>query len=126
MMVEQLPDIMHFFDTLTLDPEQAVEVPKILPDDVPMRTAVRDTQLAEQLIEVPTIVSFSLLQRIVEQNVNIPFPDHGGWFVFKVFPLKRIQRRLRRRSLTFPFWKEVFKVFARARFIFFSLSSWCS
>ena len=53
-MVEQLPDIKHLFDTLTPDPEQVIEVPKILPDDVPIRTAVCDTQLAEQLVEVPT------------------------------------------------------------------------
>ena len=65
-------DIMHFFDTLTPDPEQVIEVPKILPDDVPTRIAVRDTQLAEKLVEVPKIVSFSLLQRIVEQIVDIP------------------------------------------------------
>ena len=55
-------DIMRFFDTLLPDPEQVVEVPKILLDDVPMRTAVRDKQLAEQLVEVPTIVSYSWLQ----------------------------------------------------------------
>ena len=36
------------------DPEQVIEVPKILLDDVPMRAAVRDTQLGEQLVEVPT------------------------------------------------------------------------
>ena len=36
------------------DPEQAIEVPKILLDDVPMRAAERDTQLGEQLVEVPT------------------------------------------------------------------------
>ena len=33
-------------------------------------------QLAEQLVEVPTIISFFSLQRIVEQNVAIPVP--GG------------------------------------------------
>ena len=44
-MVEQLPDVLHFFDTLTPDPEQVIEVPKILPEDVPMGTTVRDTQL---------------------------------------------------------------------------------
>ena len=54
------------------------KVPKILPDDVPMRTAVRDLQLAEQLVEVPTIVSFSSLQRIMEHNVDIPVPGGGG------------------------------------------------
>ena len=75
-VVEQLPNVMHFFDTLTPDPEQVIEVPKILPDDVSMQTTVRDTQLAEQLVEVPTIMSS--LQRIVEQNVDIPVPGGGG------------------------------------------------
>ena len=77
-MVEQLPDILRFFDTLRHDPEQVIEVPKILPEDVPMRTAVCDTQLAEQLAEVPTTASYSLLQRTMEQNVDIPVPGHGG------------------------------------------------
>ena len=36
------------------DTEQVIEVPKILLEDVPMRAAARDTQLAEQLVEVPT------------------------------------------------------------------------
>ena len=35
-------------------------------------------QLAEQLVEVPTIVSFSSLQRIMEQTVDIPVPQSGG------------------------------------------------
>ena len=35
-------------------------------------------QLAEQRVEVPTIISFSSLQRIVEQNVDIPVPGGGG------------------------------------------------
>ena len=39
-----------------------------------MRTAVRDTRLAEQLVEVPTIVSFSSLQWIVEQTWLFQFP----------------------------------------------------
>ena len=53
-------------------------MPKILPFDVPMRTAVRVTQLAEQLVEVPTIISYSSLQRTVEQHVDIPVPGGGG------------------------------------------------
>ena len=76
--VEQLPDVLRFFDTLTTDPGQVIEVPKILSEDVFLRTAVRDTQLAEQLVEVPTIVSYSLLQRILEQNVDIPVRGRGG------------------------------------------------
>ena len=78
--VEQLSDVLQFFDTLTTDPEQIIEVPKIFPEDVLMRTAVRDTQLAEQLEEVPTTVSYSLLQLIMDQNVDIPVPGRGGRF----------------------------------------------
>ena len=59
-MVEQLPDILRFFDMLIPDPEQVIEVPKILPEDVPMRTAVREPQLAEQLVEVPTNPGYAL------------------------------------------------------------------
>ena len=58
-MVEQLPNLTQFFDTLMPVPEQVIGVPKILPDEVPTRTPVRDTQLAEQLVEFPTIVSYS-------------------------------------------------------------------
>ena len=65
-MVDQLPDIEHFFAALSPDPEQVIEVPKILPLDVPMRAALRVTQLVEQLVEVPTTVSYSSLQRTVE------------------------------------------------------------
>ena len=77
-MVDQLPDIEHFFAALSPDPEQVIEVPKILPLDVPMRAALRVTQLVEQLVEVPTTVSYSSLQRTVEQLVDIPVPGGGG------------------------------------------------
>ena len=71
-MVGQLLNLAHFLDTLLPDPEQVIEVPKMLSDDVPMRALVRETQLAEQLVEVPTIVSWSLVQLITKQNVDIP------------------------------------------------------
>ena len=77
-MVDQLPDIEHFFAALSPDPEQVIVVPKILPLDVPMRAALRVTQLVEQLVEVPTTVSYSSLQRTVEQLVDIPVPGGGG------------------------------------------------
>ena len=77
-MVEQLPDILHFLRAFSPDPEQAIEVPKILPVDVPLRTSVREPQLVEQLVEVPTIISFSSLQRIAEQNVDIPVVGGSG------------------------------------------------
>ena len=76
--VEQLPDVLRFFDRLTTVPEQVIEVPKILPEDVPMRAVLRDPQLAEQLVEVPTIVSYSWLQLRMEQTVDIPVPGRGG------------------------------------------------
>ena len=63
-MVHQLPDIEQFFRVLSPDPEQVIEVPKILPFDVPMRAAVRVPQLAEQLVEVPTIISCSSLEQL--------------------------------------------------------------
>ena len=77
-MVEQLPDVLQFFDALMPAPEQVIEVPKILLDDVPMRAGLRDTQLVEHLVEVPTIVSYSWLQLRMEQNVDIPVPGRGG------------------------------------------------
>ena len=82
MMVEQQVDVLQFVGALVpvaeQVAEQVAEMSNILPDDIPMRTAVRDTQLAEQLVEVPTIVSFSSLQRIMEQNVDIAVPGGGG------------------------------------------------
>ena len=67
--VEQLPDVLRFFDRFATVPEQVIAVPKIHTEDVPMRAVLRATQLAEQLVEVPTIVSYaslSLLQALLE------------------------------------------------------------
>ena len=77
-MGEQLVDVLHFFDALIPVAEQAIEVPKIIIERIPPRTSVREPQLAEQLVEVPTIVSFSSLQRVMEQTVDIPVPQGGG------------------------------------------------
>ena len=113
-MVEQLADILRFFRALSPDPEQVIEVPKILLDDVPMRTAVRDTQLAEQLVEVPTIVSYSWLQLRMEQNVDIPVPGRGGGIsglhgflpgqssTTSSFSLERISERIVEQNVEFP------------------------
>ena len=75
-MVEQLSNLVQFFNILRPDPEPVIEVPKILPHDVPPRRLCRDSQLAEQLAEVPTILYF-LKQRIPKQIVDNPIP-HGG------------------------------------------------
>ena len=53
--VEQLVDFFKDLDSHV--PVQVIEVPKILPEDVPMRAVWRATQLLEQLVEVPTIAS---------------------------------------------------------------------
>ena len=58
--------------------EQVIEVPKFIIDDIPTRTLVPEPQMAEQLVEVPTIISYSSLQRTVEHHVDIPVPGGGG------------------------------------------------
>ena len=111
-MVEQLLNLAHFLDIPLPDPEQVIEVPKILSDDVPMRALVRETQLAEQLVEVPTIVSWSLLQLITKQNVDIPVPGGGvrglqGFLPGQVsttssFSLERFSEQIVEQNVEFP------------------------
>ena len=73
-MGNQLVDVCRLFDVLI--PEQAIEVPNISPTPSrPRRRRVRfDEQTAEQLVEVPTIISYSSLQRNVEQE-----RQHSRW-----------------------------------------------
>ena len=78
LMVKQLVDVLQLFEELIPVNEQVIDVPKIFIERIPPRTSVHEPQLAEQLVEVPTIVSFSSLQRIVEQTVDIPVPQGGG------------------------------------------------
>ena len=60
-------------------PEQAIEVPKISSTPRPPRRRVRFAeQTVEQLVEVPTIISYASLRGIMEQNVDIPVPHDGG------------------------------------------------
>ena len=80
-MENQLVDVCRLFDVII--PEQVIEVPKISSTPrPPRRRRVRFAeQTTEQLVEVPTIISYSSLQRTVEQNVNIPVPSRGGQHV---------------------------------------------
>ena len=48
-MVDQRVDVLHFFDTFSHVAEQV-----IILEDIPTRTLVREPQLVEQLVEVPT------------------------------------------------------------------------
>ena len=76
-MVEQLVDILAPLDFRIA--EQVIDVPKILCPPRAARTVLREPQTVEQLVEVPTPVSFSsLLQRAVEQNVDIPVAGGSG------------------------------------------------
>ena len=49
-MVDQPVDVLHFFDTFSPVAEQV-----IILEDIPTRTLVREPQLVEQLVEVPTV-----------------------------------------------------------------------
>ena len=83
-MGEQLPDVLQFFATfLPFVAEQVIEVPKIFLDTTPQRLGdhLRQPQMVEQLVHVPTVVSYSSLQQLTaEQIVDIPVPggDGGG------------------------------------------------
>ena len=66
-------DVLRFFDALLLVAEQVIKVPKIIFEDIPTRI-FREPQLAEQLVEVPTILYF------LRQKVDIPVPRGGGRF----------------------------------------------
>ena len=83
-MGEQLPDVLQFFASfLPGVAEQVIEVPKIFLDTTPQRLGdhLRQPQMVEQLVHVPTVVSYSSLQQLTaEQIVDIPVPggDGGG------------------------------------------------
>ena len=74
----QVVEFMQTLDTATL--EQVIEVPKLSQDRIPQRSAVRRPQKAEQLVEVPTVLTFSSLQQTAEQIIDsrtliFPFPE---------------------------------------------------
>ena len=77
-MGNQLVEVLQKMDTRTS--HQVIEVPKIFLDRVPQRFAEScPPQMAEQLVEVPTIMSFiSLQQQTAEQIVDIPVSGRGG------------------------------------------------
>ena len=72
LMVEQLVDVFRSFDTLLPVAEQAIDVPRIIFEDIPSRTPLREPQLTEQLVEVPTILHF------LKETVDIPVPRGRG------------------------------------------------
>ena len=87
-MVEQLPNVTQFFAAcLPVVAEQVIKVPKIVCPPRAARTVFRAPQTAEQLVEVPTIISYSsLLQQTLEQNVDIPTSVRGVSGSLQGFP----------------------------------------
>ena len=80
-MVEQPVEVDSFFrNFVPAVAEQVIEVPKLaLPVHAVQRAAHSEPQLVEQLVEVPTVLSFSLLQqRTAEQINDFPVPGRGG------------------------------------------------
>ena len=76
-MVEQLVDILAPLDFCVA--EQVIEVPKIVCPPRAARTVLRAPQTADQLVEVPTIISYSsVFQQTLEQIVDIPVRGRGG------------------------------------------------
>ena len=92
LMVEQLVDVLQLLDALIPVAEQVIDVPKIFVERIPSRTSVREPQLAEQLVEVPTLISYSSFREIVEQNVDIQFLMVV--MVFSVYTQDRVLQRL--------------------------------
>ena len=78
---EQVVEFFQKFDALVVA-EPVIDVPKISLDMARRRIGdyIRPTQAAEQLVEVPTVLSYSsLLLHIAEQIIHIPVPqDCGG------------------------------------------------
>ena len=78
-MGNQLVQLLQLFDTQT-PVEQFTAVPKISQDStVPRVVDCRRPQLAEQLVEVPTVLSLAFLQQqTAEQIIDIPVPRGRG------------------------------------------------
>ena len=74
LMVRQLVEVFRFFDVFV--PKQVIAVPKIPQDRISKRFVdLRRPQKAEQVVEVPTVLSpSSLRQQRAEQFVDIPVP----------------------------------------------------
>ena len=75
--VERLADFLVLLDTQT-PVEQVIAVPKISNDSIQPRLVdcdLRRPQMAEKLVEVPTVLSYaSLQQQTAEQIIDIPVP----------------------------------------------------
>ena len=79
-LVDQLDVLKVLGMHLPVLPEQVIEVPSIWTPSRCSRTVLSAPQMAEQLVEVPTLLSVAVLQqRTAEQLASIPVPRgrHG-------------------------------------------------
>ena len=82
--------LVHFFRSLDtqLPVEQVIDVPKISDDSIQPRIVdcdLRYPQSVEQLVEVPTLLSFAPLHKQTAENiVDIPVPHSRGVRVVEV------------------------------------------
>ena len=74
-MVAQLLEVFRLLDTQSPD-EQAISVPKISCSPCPSRSRVPEPQSAEQLVEVPTVLTPTRIAlQIAEQIVDAPVEE---------------------------------------------------
>ena len=115
-MVDQPMALLAALDFLV--PEQVIKVPKVSTPSRCPRTVLSVPQTAEQLVEAPTIVSFSSLLRLSDSLSSRPLVVEEV-DVFLVFSQDRVIPSLRSRSLTIQFLVvvlvEVFTVYTQDR-----------
>ena len=71
--------IVAFRSLDNLMAEQVIAVPKISCPSHSGRAALREPQIVEQLVEVPTVLTFSFIQqRTAEQIIDLPVPRTRG------------------------------------------------
>ena len=76
-VVENVTDTLRILDLPVA--EQVIEVPKISCSPCPSRSPFPETQSAEQLVEVPTVLSPTRIAlQIAEQIVDTPVPRGRG------------------------------------------------
>ena len=76
-VVDNVMDAFRFLDQPMT--EQVIEVPRISCPPCPSRSQVPVPLSAEELVEVPTVLSHSLLQqRTAEQFIDVAVPRRGG------------------------------------------------
>ena len=74
----ELANILKLVDKQT-HVEQVIAVLKISNDSIQPRLVLRRPQMAEQLVEVPTVLSYALFQQsTAEQIIDIPVSGRGG------------------------------------------------